>query len=112
MAGRKSSRKARTGGKRLSPKKWKPTRPKLSAGERERVVQHLRDLVRFLQQAMSTVIVSVEALRHQNADCDEDVARVLQRNVSDRLYGEVEKTTAFLATLAPKAKAANRGRRA
>ncbi|NJO12460.1 MAG: hypothetical protein HC872_02220 [Gammaproteobacteria bacterium] len=44
-----------------------------------------------LQLAMSAVIVCVSALRRQNCDIDEDIARVLERSAADRLDVEIER---------------------
>jgi len=45
---------------------------------------------------MSGVIVCMGALRRQNSDIDEDVARVFERTVADRLDTEVEKIQGVL----------------
>lgn len=44
----------------------------------------LTDHIRGLEVAMSAVIVSVSALRCQNCEIDEDIARVLERSAADR----------------------------
>jgi Spy/CpxP family protein refolding chaperone len=59
----------------------------------------LTELIRSLEQIEAVVNVATAALEHQNADRDEDVARVLQRNVGDRISAEIEKTAALLASL-------------
>ena len=51
----------------------------------------LTDHIHGLELAMSAVIVSVSALRRQNSDIDEDIARVLERSAADRLDVEIEK---------------------
>ena len=50
----------------------------------EEVVQHLR-------QVHSAVVVAVAALRQQNCELDEDIARVLQRSVADRIQDQIER---------------------
>lgn len=59
----------------------------------------LRVSLRKLRLTMSVITTAVGALRHQNADSDEDVANVLQRCASDRLDIEIEKIAALLARL-------------
>ena len=49
---------------------------------------------------MSAVIVSVAALRRQNCDIDEDIARLLERSAADRLDIEIEKLQTFVGTQA------------
>lgn len=46
---------------------------------------------RALQAAMSTIIVSIAALRRQNSDIDADVALVLERSAADSLDVELER---------------------
>lgn len=55
----------------------------------------LADHLRGLELAMSAVIVSVCALRRQNCDIDEDIARVLERSAADRLDIEIERLQAL-----------------
>ena len=62
----------------------------------ERMQDALEDHIRGLNQAMSAVIVSVAALRRQNCDIDEDIARVLERSAADRLDIEIEKLQVFV----------------
>lgn len=45
-----------------------------------------------LSQSLSVLIVSVEALRRQNADADADIAAVLQQHVGDQLAGHLSGT--------------------
>lgn len=52
--------------------------------------------IRGLEVAMSAVIVSVSALRRQNCEIDEDIARVLERSAADRLDIEIERLQAFV----------------
>ncbi|HEV2443746.1 MAG TPA: hypothetical protein VGT07_14565 [Steroidobacteraceae bacterium] len=42
----------------------------------------------------SAVIVAIAALRQQNCELDEDIARLLQRCVCDRLDDQLEKLEA------------------
>lgn len=56
----------------------------------------LRELVRVLEQIESTVSVTVAALRHQDAERDQDIAKVLQCGAGDLLSAEIEKTIALL----------------
>ncbi len=66
----------------------------------ERMRDALEDHIRGLNEAMSAVIVSVAALRRQNCDIDEDIARVLERSAADRLDIEIEKLQTFVGTQA------------
>lgn len=59
----------------------------------------LRVSLRKLRLTMSVITTAIGALRHQNADSDEDVANVLERCASDRLDIEIEKIQALLARL-------------
>lgn len=56
----------------------------------------LTDHLRGLEVAMSAVIVSVSALRRQNCEIDEDIARVLERSAADRLDVEIEKLQSLI----------------
>jgi hypothetical protein len=55
------------------------------------VSQCLWQLLEALQRSMSAVIVSVEALRRQDADADSDIAVVLQQHVGDQLDIAIER---------------------
>lgn len=48
---------------------------------------------------MSVVIVSVEALRRQDADAARDIAAVLQKGVGDPLDIEIENVSDLIAAL-------------
>jgi hypothetical protein len=83
---------------------------KPSGAAREHPVQQrLVELIRSLEQMESVVRVATAALENQNSDRDEDVARVLRRNVGDRLSAEIEKMAQLLASLrrAPGGRARN-----
>ena len=60
---------------------------------------------------MAVVQVCVAALRHQNADCDAEVAHVLQRHAGDRLDIEIEQLDALIRRMerAAEARAGARG---
>jgi hypothetical protein len=62
-------------------------------------MRQLKDLLLQLEQVQSAVMVSVAALRSQAVELDEDIARVLQRAVADRLYEQMEKLEASLPQL-------------
>jgi hypothetical protein len=51
----------------------------------------LGEVAAHLRQVQSAVVVVVAALRQQNCELDEDVARVLQRSVADRLQDQIER---------------------
>jgi hypothetical protein len=52
-----------------------------------------------LQIAYAGIVVAVAALHHQNADRDEEIARVLEHCVGNRLSNEIERTAELIATL-------------
>jgi hypothetical protein len=58
---------------------------------REREEAPPEDCVRELRLVMSVLTVAIAALRRQNADCDAEIAEVLERFASDRLDVEIEK---------------------
>ena len=51
----------------------------------------LEEIVLHLRHVQSAVIVAIAALRRQNCELDEDIARLLQRCVSDRIDDQLEK---------------------
>jgi hypothetical protein len=51
----------------------------------------LGEVVTHLRQVQSAVVVAVAALRQQNCELDEDVAKVLQRSVADRIQDQIER---------------------
>ena len=57
----------------------------------------LTDLRRRLEGYRVCVSVAVNALRHQNADLDEDVAAALTRGAADPLLDEVERVAKWAA---------------
>ena len=92
--------RARKGDKRSKPQRFRRRRRRASAlgqGAARKAVkrQSLEDSMdvhkRALQTAMSTIIVSIAALRRQNGDIDADVALVLERAAADCLDVELER---------------------
>lgn len=59
----------------------------------------LTELLHRLEQIEAVVSVASAALRHQNCERDVDVARVLQREVGDRLSVEADNVRALLRTV-------------
>lgn len=55
--------------------------------------------VQRLQHILPVISVAVLALRHQNAELDEDIALVLSRNACDPLDVEIGQLEALLGTL-------------
>jgi DNA anti-recombination protein RmuC len=55
----------------------------------------LGQVISHLRQVQSAVVVAVAALRQQNCELDEDIARVLQRSVADRLHEQIERLEAM-----------------
>ena len=58
-------------------------------------VTPLDEVILQLRHVHSAVIVAVAALRRQNCELDEDIARLLQRCVCDRLGDQLEKLQAL-----------------
>lgn len=87
------------------PAHWRVCEPRrvLFSTPQRQIVDEAHDLLRVslrhLRLTMSVITVAVGALRQQNADCDQDIAQVLERCASDRLDIEIEKIEALLARL-------------
>jgi hypothetical protein len=64
-----------------------------------RAVERLHGLASRLRLVMAVVQVCVAALRQQNADCDVEVAQVLQRHAGDRLDVEIEQLEKLIRLL-------------
>ena len=58
----------------------------------------LGEVAAHLRQVQSAVVVAVAALRQQNCELDEDVARVLQRSVADRIQDQIERLETLIHT--------------
>ncbi|HEV2272399.1 MAG TPA: hypothetical protein VGR92_23335 [Steroidobacteraceae bacterium] len=54
----------------------------------------LDEVIARLRHIQSAAIVAAAALRRQNCELDEDIARLLQRCVCDALHEQVEKLEA------------------
>jgi hypothetical protein len=67
----------------------------------EPVSARLTEVVDRLKVMQSAVAVAVAALRAQNADIDEDVARMLIRAVSDPLQDQIDSIKSALRLLKP-----------
>lgn len=88
----------------MATKKRRQTRTRTAAASPRRrdpvrIADQLSGIVRKLRLATSATMVCVEALRRQNADLDADIARVLARDVGDRLHSQVEKLQRLAASL-------------
>ena len=70
----------------------------------------LKEVTERLRAVQSSVAVAVTALRAQNADIDDDVARLLMRNVSDPLHDQIDTIKSVLRLLSPPARPARRKR--
>ena len=72
----------------------------------QRAAVRLREMSDRLHAMQSSVAVAVAALRSQNADIDEDVARLLVRTVSDPLQYQIDsiKSVLRLLTHSPRVK--------
>lgn len=68
--------------------------------DKQPLTRQLKDMLLQLQQAQSAVMVAVAALRGQACDLDEDIARVLQRAVAERLNEQMDLLEASLQLLA------------
>ena len=56
----------------------------------------LEGVALHLRHIRSAIIVAIAALRRQNCELDEDIARLLQRCVCDRIDEQIEKLEATL----------------
>jgi hypothetical protein len=65
----------------------------------QRIADRLRRLHFQLQIAYAGIVVAVAALHHQNADRDEEIARVLEHCVGGRLSDQIERTAELIAGL-------------
>jgi len=65
----------------------------------EVVCCRLQSVLHSIRTSMSTVIVSIEALRRQDADADSDVATILHQHVSDPLSTESERISDLIALI-------------
>jgi len=64
-------------------------------------IARLKETIDRLKVMQSSVAVAVAALRAQNADIDEDVARLLIRTVSDPLQDQIDAIKSALRLLVP-----------
>ena len=62
----------------------------------------LGEVAAHLRQVQSAVVVVVAALKQQNCELDEDVARVLQRSVADRLQDQIERLETLMRAVPPR----------
>jgi hypothetical protein len=63
------------------------------------VLRRLHGLHIQLQVVHAGVVVAATALHHQNADRDEEIARVLEYCVGERLAEQIERTAELVASL-------------
>jgi hypothetical protein len=63
------------------------------------VQTRLRELHVHLQVVHSGIFVSAAALHQQNAERDEEIARVLEHFVAPRLWEQVQRTAELIASL-------------
>jgi hypothetical protein len=56
----------------------------------------LGEVALHLRHVQSAVVVAVAALKQQNCELDEDIARVLQRSVADRIQDQIERVEALM----------------
>lgn len=75
-----------------------------SSTQTQQAVTRLREISDRLRAIQSSVAVAVAALRSQNADVDEDVARLLMRSVSDPLQDQIDSIKSVLRLLAHSAR--------
>ncbi len=73
------------------------------------VIDDLRLLYRHLEIVRSGIVVAAEALRHQNADRDADIAQVLEHLVGERLADQIARTAQLLDALGASESYATRG---
>jgi hypothetical protein len=70
----------------------------------QKATVRLKEVADRLRAIQSSVAVAVTALRAQNADIDDDVARLLMRNVSDPLQDQIDTIKSVLRLLASPAR--------
>lgn len=75
-----------------------------SSTQTQQAATRLREISDRLRAIQSSVAVAVAALRSQNADVDEDVARLLTRSVSDPLQDQIDSIKSVLRLLAHSAR--------
>lgn len=63
------------------------------------VAERLKRIHLQLQIVQAGIVVAVAALRHQHAESDEEIARVLRYCVGERLYAQIERTAELIASL-------------
>jgi len=73
-----------------------PKRRRAAAPPEDVTLHHLRHI-------RSAVLVAIAALRRQNCELDEDIARLLQRCVCDRLDDQIEKLDGARGSAGPPA---------
>jgi hypothetical protein len=87
-----------------SPRRDVPTMATRSSSQILRAAARLKEVSDRLRAMQSSVAVAVAALRGQNADIDEDVARLLMRTVSDPLQDQIDAIKSVLRLLAHSAR--------
>ena len=70
----------------------------------QRAATRLKEVSDRLRAMQSSVAVAVAALRGQNADIDDDVARLLVRSVSDPLQDQIDSIKGVVRLLAHSAR--------
>ena len=73
----------------------------LSLSQTQGAAVRLQEVADRLRAMQSSVVVAVAALRGQNADVDEDVARLLTRTVTDPLQDQIDSIKSVIRLLAP-----------
>jgi hypothetical protein len=102
MATAQFTRKARSGRHRVpkSPAKATPSRRSAPPPiDRQALRDGLKSHVRTVRDAMFVAITCGDALCHQNADGEVQVAMVLRAYCSNRLYRAIQETGVLLALL-------------
>jgi hypothetical protein len=69
------------------------------SAQEHRLDEQLGDLGRHLRVCYALIVVCIEALQHQNAEHDADVALVLQQAVGNRLGEQIERAAGLAARL-------------
>src|SRR5687768_11528814 len=84
-------RQGRSTRRRIAHRKPQPTK----APDPTPLKEQMSERIHGLNAVMSAIVVSVAALRRQNCDIDEDIARVLERSAADPLDIEIERLAAL-----------------
>ena len=99
MATAQFTRKVRSGRHRVPQSPAKATQSRPPPIDRQALREGLKSHVRTVRDAMFVAMTCGDALCHQNADGEVQVAMVLRAYCSNRLYRAIQETGVLLALL-------------